>query len=49
MDDIPGFVAILVNQNGSLAARKATDMNADGANDGLDIAAFVQCLLAGGC
>lgn len=49
MDDIPGFVAILVNQIGGLSARKATDMNADGVNDGTDIGIFVECLLAGGC
>ncbi|HPF38636.1 MAG TPA: VCBS repeat-containing protein [Phycisphaerae bacterium] len=48
-DDIPDFVNILINNYGSLAARKATDMNADGRNDGRDLQLFSECLVNGGC
>lgn len=48
-DDIPDFVNILLDNHGSLAARKATDMNGDGRNDGRDLQMFIQCLMIGGC
>ncbi|MCA9254375.1 MAG: VCBS repeat-containing protein [Phycisphaerales bacterium] len=48
-DDVPGFVAILLDLGGSPGARKAADMNQDGVNDAMDIALFVTCLLNGGC
>jgi len=48
-DDVPGFVAILLDLGGSPGARKAADMNQDGLNDATDITLFVACLLNGGC
>ncbi|HRW51943.1 MAG TPA: VCBS repeat-containing protein [Phycisphaerae bacterium] len=48
-DDVPDFVAILLDLGGSPGARKAADMNEDGVNDALDITLFVSCLLNGGC
>ncbi|HRW55154.1 MAG TPA: VCBS repeat-containing protein [Phycisphaerae bacterium] len=48
-DDVPGFVAILLDLGGSPGARKAADMNQDSLNDATDITMFVACLLSGGC
>ncbi|HRW55153.1 MAG TPA: VCBS repeat-containing protein [Phycisphaerae bacterium] len=48
-DDVPGFVAILLDLGGPPGARIVADMNQDGVNDALDIAIFVSCLLNGGC
>ena len=45
-----GFVAVLLDPAGATpAARWAADVNGDGSANGVDVGAFLTCLISGGC